>query len=58
MTEWLVNFHFLRPWWLLLAVIPLVILRRYLRRDANKSSWEKVIDERLLGKDAQRHGWP
>lgn len=48
MTEWLVNFHFLRPWWLLLAVIPLVILQRYLRRDANKSSWEKVIDERLL----------
>lgn len=48
MTEWWINFHFLRPWWLLMALIPLVILRRYLRRDANKSSWEKVVDERLL----------
>lgn len=48
MAEWWINFHFLRPWWLLLLLIPLFWFGRYLRGGANKSSWEKVVDSRLL----------
>ena len=49
MAEWWINFHFLRPWWLLLLAVPLLWFGRYLRGGANKSSWEKVVDSRLLG---------
>lgn len=48
MQEWWINFHFLRPWWLLLLLFPLLWFGRYLRGGANKSSWEKVVDSRLL----------
>jgi Ca-activated chloride channel family protein len=56
------QFHFLRPWWLLLliplaAVIWLLLLRRY-----ETGSWRAVIDERLLpfvlsGGADNRLGW-
>ena len=48
MTGWLINFHFLRPWLLLLLLLPLLVFRRYLQGNANKSSWEKAVDARLL----------
>ena len=48
MESFLINFHFLRPWWLLLLLIPIFWFGRYWRSSANKSSWEKVVDERLL----------
>ena len=48
MEEWLVKFHFLRPWWLGLLLVPLFFYARFLRGKNNKSSWEKVCDRRLL----------
>lgn len=60
MMEWLINFHFLRPWLLLLLILPLLMFRRYLQSSTNKSSWEKAVDARLLkyllikGSSAQR----
>ena len=48
MQEFINAFHFLRPWWLLLLVIPLFFYGRYLRGASNQSSWEKVCDKRLL----------
>lgn len=38
---------FLRPWFLLLALIP-IVFRVFRERLNSTSSWEKVIDERLL----------
>ena len=49
MAEFWNAFHFLRPWWLLLLVIPVVFYLRYFRGRRNQSSWEKVCDKRLLG---------
>ena len=49
MAEFWNAFHFLRPWWLLLLVIPVVFYLRYFRGRSNQSSWEKVCDKRLLG---------
>lgn len=48
MAEWLVSFHFLRPWFLLLLIIPLWWLIKSFKSGTNTSSWEKVIDARLL----------
>ena len=48
MTEFIGNFHFLRPWLLLLAVLPLLIYWKYYKGSKNKSSWEKVCDKNLL----------
>ena len=38
MQEFINAFHFLRPWWLLLLVIPLFFYGRYLRGASNQSS--------------------
>ena len=41
------NFHFLRPW-LLLLLIPLFFIGYYIRESKSQSSWQKVIDKKLL----------
>ncbi len=48
MQEFINNFHFLRPLWLLLLIIPLFFYWKYFRGINNKSSWENVCDKRLL----------
>ncbi len=48
MTEWWANFHFLRPWLLVLLLIPLGTYVFYFRGVKAQSSWRSVIDERLL----------
>ena len=48
MTEFIANFHFLRPWLLVLAVLPILIYWKYYKGSKNKSSWEKVCDKNLL----------
>ncbi len=44
----LVNFHFLRPWLLVLLLVPLFFYTRYFHGRQNQSSWEKVCDKKLL----------
>ncbi|MBQ8630826.1 MAG: tetratricopeptide repeat protein [Alphaproteobacteria bacterium] len=48
MAEFWHNFHFLRPWLLLLPVLPLWGYWRYFKGVKNQSSWEKVCDKKLL----------
>ncbi len=48
MTEWLSDFHFLRPWFLLLAIVPFLLQGFYRSGNAAVSSWQKVIDPKLL----------
>ncbi len=48
MNEFINNFHFLRPWLLLLLLIPLLLYGRYYKMSNVQSSWQKVIDKRLL----------
>ena len=48
MEEFLHNFHFIRPWLLLLAILPAVLYGVYFKGVNAQSSWQKVIDERLL----------
>ena len=48
MEEFFANFHFLRPWWLLLAVLPLVGYVRFFAGLKNVSAWENVCDKNLL----------
>ena len=48
MAEFWHNFHFLRPWLLLLLVLPLWGYWRYFKGVKNQSSWEKVCDKKLL----------
>ena len=49
MTEsLLLNFHFLRPWWLLLLIVPILFYSWVFKNDHNLSSWEKVCDKKLL----------
>lgn len=48
MQEFIGNFHFLRPWWLLALVLPIFFYVRYFRGIRNKSSWENVCDKKLL----------
>ncbi len=48
MAEFWHNFHFLRPWLLLLLVLPLLLYGFYFRGINAQSSWQKVIDKRLL----------
>ncbi|MCD8530478.1 MAG: VWA domain-containing protein, partial [Saccharospirillaceae bacterium] len=46
--EWLSQFHFLRPLWLLAALPALVIFGLLLRRTLNSGQWASVIDAHLL----------
>ena len=48
MDTMLQNFHFLRPWFLLLILPVLFMYGRYLKSGSTKSSWQKVIDKKLL----------
>ncbi|MBR1600270.1 MAG: VWA domain-containing protein, partial [Alphaproteobacteria bacterium] len=46
--EWLQNFHFLRPYWLLALILPIVFGWKVLQNDSIQSSWAKICDEHLL----------
>lgn len=48
MQEFITNFHFLRPFWLLSLLVPLLFYWRYYRGLNNKSTWENVCDKKLL----------
>ncbi|MCQ2740907.1 MAG: VWA domain-containing protein [Alphaproteobacteria bacterium] len=48
MTEFVNNFHFLRPWVLLLILVPLLFYGSFFNGAVVQSSWQKVIDKRLL----------
>ncbi len=48
MGDFFNNFHFFRPWLLLLAILPILIYWKYYKGSKNKSSWEKVCDKHLL----------
>ena len=46
--EFLHNFHFLRPWFLLLLLLPVLFFWRFFKSMHNASSWENVCDKKLL----------
>ncbi len=46
--EFLNNFHFLRPWFLLLLLLPALFFWRFFKSMHNVSSWENVCDKKLL----------
>lgn len=48
MISFLSDFHFLRPWFLLLAIFPVLLYAFYGSASENQTSWRKVIDARLL----------
>ena len=48
MTMLVENFHFLRPWVLLLLLVPLFLYKMYSKNATGQSSWQKVIDKNLL----------
>lgn len=48
MQEFIQNFHFLRPWVLLLTVLPFLLYRCCYNHLDIASSWEKVCDKKLL----------
>ena len=48
MSEFLSNFHFIRPLVLLLLVLPLWYVWRYARSRGRDSSWAQVCDKNLL----------
>ena len=48
MEEFLNNFHFLRPWWLLAMILPLLGYFRFFIGMKNVSAWENVCDKKLL----------
>ena len=47
MSFW-AEFHFLRPWLLLLLVIPFVVYFMFLKTETGASSWARVCDKPLL----------
>ena len=49
MSDFLINFHFLRPLWLLLLLLPLLGCKHLFTRLKTSSSWVGVCDENLLG---------
>ena len=48
MIEALINFHFLRPWCLLLLFVPLFLYRYFFSGYKSVSAWENVCDRNLL----------
>ncbi len=48
MTEFLTNFHFARPFWLLLIIPAVVLFVATLRNSRQTSEWRSVIDAHLL----------
>lgn len=46
--EWLIDFHFLRPYWLIALILPLLFGWRTLKNETIQSSWADVCDEHLL----------
>jgi len=46
--DWLQDFHFLRPYWLLALILPFTIWYRVMKNDTIQSSWAKICDEHLL----------
>lgn len=60
MNEFAADFHFLRPWWLPVLILPVFFYWKYFRGLKSLSSWEKVCDKNLLdfllikGSSAQR----
>ena len=48
MADFWQNFHFLRPWLLLLLILPALLYGFYFRGLNTQSSWQKIIDKRLL----------
>jgi len=56
------QFHFLRPWWLLLLIPLATILWLSIKTRYQAGNWRAVIDERLLpfvltGSSLKRRGW-
>ena len=48
MSEFLSNFHFIRPFVLLLLLLPLGFFWHYARSRGRNSSWAQVCDKNLL----------
>ncbi|MDR1694687.1 MAG: VWA domain-containing protein [Lactobacillaceae bacterium] len=48
MMNFIQNFHFIRPLWLLALIIPIIFYFRFFNGLRNKSSWENVVDQNLL----------
>ena len=48
MSEFLSNFHFIRPFVLLLLLLPLGVFWHYARSRGRNSSWAQVCDKNLL----------
>ena len=48
MSEFLTEFHFMRPYFLVLLIIPIIFYLKYFKGDKNQSAWEKVCDKKLL----------
>ncbi|MBS52091.1 MAG: hypothetical protein CMI03_05000 [Oceanospirillaceae bacterium] len=61
--EWLHNFHFIRPLWLLLIIPALAAVFLFRQRRKNNGQWQQVIDPLLLpylldGNDSQKPASP
>lgn len=48
MMNFLNNFHFIRPLWLIAIIIPILFYIKYFKGVKNKSSWESVVDKNIL----------
>ena len=55
MQEIVTNFHFLRPWWLVLLIVPAVFYWRFFNHSGGLSSWVKVCDKKLLAQELDVH---
>ena len=48
MNEFWMNFHFIRPWILLLLIFPIFLYWKYYKKSFGGSSWENICDAQLL----------
>jgi len=48
MLDWLENFHFLRPWWLAMALPLVFLIYVWVRRTRQRSAWSNTISPALL----------